>query len=117
MFDQVHKNTISGFVPNTNDADANFGKCVQCAAIDRARLKVQPPIARSDFCTKCFKQYCFDPTNPPKLSEVPNRKLAFVDPDPQGVDRLSGFLGKNKFKFIGGLIGLVALIALAIGGL
>ncbi|KAK1221741.1 hypothetical protein PQX77_015440 [Marasmius sp. AFHP31] len=117
MFDQVHNNAISGFVPNTNDADPNFGKCVQCAAIDRARLKVQPNIARSDFCSKCFKQYCYDKQNPPKLSEVPNRKLEFVDPDPQGVDRLSGFLGKNKFKFIGGLIGLVAFIGLAIGGL
>ncbi|KAL0581866.1 hypothetical protein V5O48_000234 [Marasmius crinis-equi] len=117
MFDQVYKNTISGFVPNTNDADSEFGKCLQCAAIDRARLKVQPTIPRSDICTKCFKQYCFDPQNPPKLSEVPNRKLVFVDPDPQGLDRLSGFLGKNKFKFIGGLIGLLALIGLVIGGL
>ncbi|KAF9264260.1 phospholipase B [Marasmius fiardii PR-910] len=117
MFDQVHNNVISGFVPDTNNADPNFGKCLQCAAIDRARLKVQPQIPRSDFCQKCFQQYCFDPQHPPSLSQVPNRKLVFVDPDPQGLSQLSGFFAKNKFKLIGGLIGLIAFIGIAIGGL
>lgn len=117
FFDQVHGNTISGFVPNTNNADPNFGLCLQCAVIDRARFKVQPVPSRSDVCQKCFKQYCFDPQNPPSASELPNRKLAFVDPDPQGLTKLSGFFAKNKFKLVGGLVGLVVFIGLAIGGL
>ncbi|KAG7090814.1 hypothetical protein E1B28_009898 [Marasmius oreades] len=117
LFDQVRNNVISGFVPGTNEADPNFGKCLQCAAIDRARMKVQPSIARSDFCGKCFQQYCFDPQHPPSLSQVPNRKLQFVDPDPQGVAQLSGFFAVNKFKLIGGLIGLIVFIGLVIGGL
>ncbi|KAF5367448.1 hypothetical protein D9758_003652 [Tetrapyrgos nigripes] len=117
MFDQIHNNTISGFVPNTNDADPNFGKCLQCAAIDRARYKMNPILARSDFCQKCFDQYCFDPQNPPSQDELPNRKFNFVDPDPQGLTRLTGFLGKNKGKLIGGLVGLAALIGVMIGGL
>ncbi|KAJ3823123.1 phospholipase B [Lentinula raphanica] len=116
LFDQVHNNTIAGFVPNTNDADPNFGKCLQCAAVDRARYKIAPPAVmnRSDFCQTCFTQYCFDQTNPPSLSEVPNRKQIFVDPDPQG---LLNFLSENKNKLIGGLVGLIVFIALLIGGL
>ncbi|KIK67069.1 hypothetical protein GYMLUDRAFT_37109 [Collybiopsis luxurians FD-317 M1] len=114
LFDQVHNNTISGFVPNTNNADPNFGKCLQCAAVDRARFKLNPVVNRSDFCQTCFNQYCFDPQNPPSLSEVPNRKQVFVDPDPQG---LGNFLSENKFKFVGGAVGLVVFIALLVGGL
>lgn len=114
MFDQVHNNTISGFVPNTTDADPNFGRCLQCAAVDRARYKISPVVIRSDFCQTCFTQYCFDPQNPPSLSEVPNRKQVFVDPDPQG---LEDFLSENKFKLIGGLIGLVVFIGLLVSGL
>lgn len=38
----------------------------------------------------------------------------FVDPDPQGI---LSFLSRNKFKILGGVIGLVALIAGLIGGL
>ncbi|KAJ3853028.1 phospholipase B [Lentinula lateritia] len=114
LFDQIHNNTISGFVPNTNDADPNFGKCLQCAAVDRARYKISPVVNRSEFCQTCFTQYCFDPQNPPSLSEVPNRKQIFVDPDPQG---LENFLSENKNKLIGGVVGLVVFIALLIGGL
>ncbi|THV07356.1 phospholipase B [Dendrothele bispora CBS 962.96] len=116
FFDQVHNNTLSGFVPNTNNADPNFGVCLQCASVDRARYKVSnPPLARSDVCQKCFDQYCFDPQNPPSKDALPGRKFDFVDPDPQGVDRLTGFLGSNGKKLIGGLVGLVVLIGVLIG--
>ncbi|KAF8919942.1 phospholipase B [Mucidula mucida] len=114
FFEQVFSNTISGFVPGTNDADPDYGFCLQCAAIDRARYKASPMIDRSDFCTKCFKQYCYDEANPPSRSDLPNRKLVFVDPDPQG---LLSFLSRNKFKLLGGLLGLIALVGCLIGGL
>ncbi|KAE9401546.1 phospholipase B [Gymnopus androsaceus JB14] len=115
----VYNNTISGFVPNTNDADPNFGKCLQCAAVDRARYKLSPTVFpptlnRSDFCQTCFTQYCFDPENPPSLSEVPNRQQTFVDPDPTG---LVDFLEENETKLIGGVVGLVVFIVLLVGGL
>lgn len=116
FFDQVYTNIVSGFTPNSNDPDPNWGKCLQCAAFDRARSKALPPIQRSALCSQCFKQYCFDPANPPSKTELPNRKLTFVDPDPQGLSKLELFFGQNKFKFIGGLIGLVAFIVfLSIG--
>lgn len=110
-------NTISGFKPNTNDPDPNFATCLQCAAIDRGRLKVSPPIPRSDACTKCFQQYCYDPQNPPSKDVLTGRKLDFVDPDPEGFSKLGGFFSRNKFALIGGLVGLVALLGLMIGGL
>ncbi|GLB40375.1 putative cytoplasmic phospholipase A2, catalytic subunit [Lyophyllum shimeji] len=114
---QVLNNTISGFTPNANTPDANYGTCLQCAAIDRARLKVTPPIPRSDICSQCFKQYCFDPQNPPSKDELPGRKQVFVDPDPQGLTKLGSFFTRNRFALIGGLVGLVLLIAAMIGGL
>ncbi|KAF9071127.1 phospholipase B [Rhodocollybia butyracea] len=114
LFDQVHNNTISGFVPNTTHADPNFGRCLQCAAVDRARYKLSPIVNRSEFCQTCFTQYCFNPEAPPSLSEVPDRQQLFVDPDPQG---LVDFLSANKFKLIGGLVGLIVFIALLVGGL
>ncbi|KAF6762965.1 phospholipase B [Ephemerocybe angulata] len=116
FFDQVHANLLAGFVPNTNDPDPNWGLCLQCAAIDRARSKVTPNIPRSDKCSACFKQYCYDPANPTSKSQLPNRKLEFVDPDPQGATRLGGFLSKNKFALIGGAVGLIAfIVALTLG--
>jgi lysophospholipase len=39
----------------------------------------------------------------------------FVDPDPQGLDKVEGFLGENKFRFIGALAGLVVFLGLLIG--
>ncbi|KAF9478647.1 phospholipase B [Pholiota conissans] len=117
FFNQVHTNIISGFTPNSNNPDSNWGKCLQCAAFDRARSKVTPPIQRSTLCLQCFKQYCFDPANPPSKAELPNRKLIFVDPDPQGLSKIELLFSDNKFKFIGGLIGLVAFIALLSIGL
>ncbi|KAI0314922.1 phospholipase B [Amylostereum chailletii] len=113
FIDQVHANVIGGFKPNTNDPDPNFGKCLQCAAIDRARYHSTPPLTRSDVCTQCFQQYCFDPNNPPSSSALPNRKLKFENPDPQGLSKVTQFLNVNKVPIILGFLGL----ALFVGGL
>jgi len=98
-------------LPNTNSPDPNFGKCLQCAAIDRARYQVNPPLARSSFCTQCFQQYCFDSNNLTSASELPNRKFAFVNPDPVGASSLTGFLSQSKTAFILGFFGLVLVVA------
>ncbi|KAI0066051.1 phospholipase B [Artomyces pyxidatus] len=110
FLDLVHNNTIGGFVPNSNSPDPNFGRCLQCAAIDRARYHLSPPLARSSFCMQCFTQYCFDPNNKTSSSELPNRKLVFVDPDPQGVSKVEGFLGHSKIPIIFGFIGAAIVI-------
>jgi len=101
FIEQVHNNTISGFTPNSNAPDPNFGKCLQCAAVDRARMKLDPVVARSDICTQCFTQYCYDPANPPNNSELPNRKLEFVDPD--GV--VQDFFNKHQTLIVGLCVG------------
>jgi lysophospholipase len=111
FLDQTHANTIGGYVPNTNSPDPNFGKCMQCIAIDRARYNVNPPLARSSVCTQCFQQYCFDPNNLTSASALPGRKLDFVDPDPQGVSAVSGFLSKGKLGIIMGFVSLTLLVA------
>jgi lysophospholipase len=68
-------------------------------------------MARSDFCTQCFTQYCFDPNNPSSSSELPGRVLAFENPDPQGVSALSSFLSRGKVGLIVGFLVAVLLIA------
>ncbi len=98
-------------MPNTNSPDPNFGKCMQCAAIDRARYKVNPPLTRSSFCTQCFQQYCFDPSNLTSSSDVPGRKLGFVNPDPQGVSAISTFLSRSKVALIISFIALLFVVA------
>jgi lysophospholipase len=98
-------------MPNTNSPDPNFGKCLQCVAIDRARYQVNPPLARSSICTQCFQQYCFDPNNLTSASELPGRKLAFVDPDPQGATAVTGFLSRSKLSLVLGFVGLFLLVA------
>jgi lysophospholipase len=110
FLDQVFANTIGGFVPNKNTPDPDFGRCLQCAAIDRARYKMTPPLVRSDFCAQCFEQYCFDQNNPPSSSELPGRKLAFVDPDPHGTSSLPQFLSQSKVGIILGFIGAILVI-------
>ncbi|KAA1474012.1 phospholipase B [Dentipellis sp. KUC8613] len=117
FIDQVHNNTLAGFTPNSNSADANWGKCLQCGAVDRARYKLSPAPARSDFCAQCFKQYCYDPHAPPSQSELPGRNLVFEDPDPQGAAKVGGFLSREKGPIIGGTVGAAALIAALTGGL
>ncbi|EPQ56964.1 hypothetical protein GLOTRDRAFT_73425 [Gloeophyllum trabeum ATCC 11539] len=114
FIDQVHNNTIGGFLPNTTSPDPNFGKCLQCAAVDRARYKLSPMPPRSDVCSQCFAQYCFDPWNPPSQNELPGRQFAFVDPDPQGVSGALSFFAKNKAALIGGFVGLFVAIALLV---
>ena len=111
FLDQVHANVIGGFLPNTNSPDSNFGKCLQCVAIDRARYQVNPPVAQSSICTQCFQQYCFNPNNLTSASELPGRKLNFVNPDPQGVTALSGFLSRSKVGLILGFIALLFVVA------
>ncbi|KAJ8507916.1 hypothetical protein ONZ45_g9769 [Pleurotus djamor] len=100
FFDQVFNLTTGGFTPNSQLPDPNFGVCLQCAAIDRARLKISPV-----------------PTRPPSKSQLPGRKLAFVDPDPQGLTKVGGFLSSNMYKLIGGLAGLVGFLFVLIFGL
>lgn len=111
FLDQVHANVIGGFMPNTNSPDPNFGKCIQCVAIDRARYKIKPPLERSSFCTQCFQQYCFDRNNLTSASALPGRKLAFVDPDPQGISAVSGFLSRSKLALILGFFALLLVVA------
>lgn len=113
----MHRNTISGYVPNALGPDLNWGRCLKCAAVDRARLKLQPAPPRSDICTKCFLQYCYDPSKPPNQNDVVGRKLNFKDPDPQGLSRATGFLANIKGPVIGAFVALFVLIAITIVGL
>jgi Lysophospholipase catalytic domain len=117
FLDQVYTSTISGFLPDTNLPDPNWGRCLQCAAIDRARFKLNPIPSRSQLCAQCFLQYCYDPQNPPSRAELPGRRFQFVDPDPVGFSLLEDFFTWNKFKLVGGLIGLIAFISALIFGL
>ena len=115
FIDQVHANTIGGFQPDTNSPDPNFGRCLQCAALDRARYKTSPLIQRSDFCATCFKQYCFDPSNPPSKVALPNRKLAFKNPDPTGFKGVASFLSTSKLPIALGFLGAAVAIGALIG--
>ncbi|KAF8135442.1 phospholipase B [Boletus edulis] len=112
FIDQAFQNTLSGFVPNTTSHDPNWGRCLQCAALDRARLKLTPPLARSSICVQCFSQYCYDPYNPPSAHELPGRDHKYLNPDPGGLDKVEAFLGRNKNAIIGGAVA----VALLIGG-
>ena len=111
FLDQVHANTIGGFVPYTNSPDPDFGKCLQCVAIDRARYNVNPPADRSSICARCLHQYCFDPNNLTSTSELPGRKLNFVDPSPEGVSAVTGFLAQGRVPLILGFLGLALVVA------
>jgi lysophospholipase len=117
FLDSTHANVLGGFVPGKTGADANFGKCVQCAALDRARTKGGKHIPRSDFCSTCFSQYCWDPKKITSKNDLPGRKLANVDPDPQGTSRVEGFFAREKGPLIGGLVGLLVLVGGLVGGL
>jgi hypothetical protein len=117
FLDQAHNSTINGFTPNANTPDPNWGICLQCAAIDRARYRITPIPSRSAICSQCFTQYCYDPQNPPSVSELPGRKFQFVDPQPEGLDQLADFFDYTKYKLVGGLVGLIILIVILIFGL
>ncbi|KAF9241566.1 phospholipase B [Melanogaster broomeanus] len=115
FINQVFQNTMGGFKPNTTSPDPNWGKCLQCAALDRARLKVTPILGRSDYCAQCFSQYCYDPSNPPSVDELPGRNYVLSDPDPGGVNKVKAFLGRNKGAIIGGSLAVLFLIGAVIG--
>ncbi|KZV70063.1 phospholipase B [Peniophora sp. CONT] len=100
FLDQVHNNTVAGFVPNQTGADSNWPRCVQCAAIDRARFKTSPVTPRSQFCQTCFTQYCYNSSSPPSQSELPGRKFDLVTPDDNS--------GAREMKAGAGLAILVA---------
>jgi hypothetical protein len=104
---------LGGFVPGALGADPNFGKCLQCAALDRARGN----ITRSPLCAACFTQYCYDANNVTSKAALPGRKLAHVDPDPQGASRVEDFLHDEKGPLIGGVVGLLVLVGALVGGL
>ena len=112
FLDQVHNNTIGGFTPNSNSPDPNWGKCLQCAAVDRARLR-ENITSRSSICQQCFSQYCYDPSHPPSSSELPNRKFTLVDPA-QGTS-ITSFLSNRKGSLTGGFLSLIAVIGALIG--
>lgn len=138
FIDQVHAAITSGFTPSSDDPDPDFGVCLKCAALDRGRLPLRfadttnpngnstnpnpnsnstrtEMIPRSVKCQQCFDRYCYDPSRPPSARDLPpGRKYAFVDPDPQGFDRLSGFLGRAKFGLVGAGVGLVVFVGVLI---
>jgi lysophospholipase len=108
FLEQAHANTIGGFLPNADSPDPDWPKCLQCAAVDRGRMKLSPIVPRSEFCTTCFKQYCYDPENPPSVSQVRNRVLKFQDPE-------ETFFEQHKAAIVGGSVG-EALVFLALIG-
>lgn len=116
FLDQAHANTLGGFLPNTTSPDPDFGRCLQCAAVDRARFKSSSNISRSDICTKCFKQYCFDPADPPSKDALPNRKLEAMDTklDIDDFKDVPGFFERHKAAFIGGIVAAIAFVAAVI---
>lgn len=110
FIDQVHTNTVSGFLAKSVSRDSDWGSCLQCAAVDRSRYKLTPQPPRSDFCAKCFTRYCFDPASPPDGAQIIGRKLQFVDPSPQGLSQVEQFFSNHKFAFIGGLVSFAVLL-------
>ncbi|KAI9569636.1 phospholipase B [Boletus coccyginus] len=111
FINKAFQNTLGGFKPNTTSPDPSWGKCLQCAALDRARLKLTPPPQRSNTCAQCFLQYCYDPSNPPSASALPNRDYVYSNPDPGGVDKVEAFLDQNEGAIIGGSVAVVCVVA------
>ncbi|KZV86590.1 lysophospholipase [Exidia glandulosa HHB12029] len=109
FLDSAQTNIISGFLPGKTGADPNFPKCLQCAAVDRARYKQNSTtvLPRSDFCTTCFKQYCFDTANPPSAKDIVGRKLKFKNPDPS----IKSFVQEHRIPLAVGVAGGVVVIA------
>ncbi|KAG2057574.1 hypothetical protein BDR06DRAFT_969345 [Suillus hirtellus] len=103
----INQASLGDFKPNATSSDPNWGRCLQCTAINRA---VTP---RSDICSHCFAQYCYDPNNLPSLSELPGRKFIFVDPDPSGLQKVPRWLEGHKSL----LAGLIAAIIAGIAGI
>ena len=93
--------------------DPEYGTCLQCAAVDRARLKTHPVTPRSDICSSCFKKYCYDPENPPPEGQIVGRRFKFKDPDPFGIK--SFYLAHKTGVIIAGIIVALGLIATITG--
>ncbi|KAH7910589.1 phospholipase B [Hygrophoropsis aurantiaca] len=114
FINQAFTNTLGGFEPNTTQPDPNFGKCLQCAAIDRARYKVSSTPKRSDLCAQCFQQYCYNSSDPPNVSELPRRDYTFSDPDPDAYNKVVQFLKTHVGALVGLVIGVLAFIGAVI---
>ena len=104
---QSESTAINGFLDGQLGADPEYGTCLQCAAIDRARLKTNPVTPRSDICSSCFKKYCYDPENPPPEGQIVGRRFKFKDPDPFGIKT---FLNEHK----PGVIVVAVIVALGL---
>jgi len=102
FLDQAHNNTIGGLTPNANTPDPNWGKCLQCAAVDRARMKLNPTVARSNICTQCFSRYCYESNNPPRSFTHLYQQLISV----KGTE---SFFKKHEALILGLSIGLAGL--------
>ncbi|KDQ08042.1 hypothetical protein BOTBODRAFT_139343, partial [Botryobasidium botryosum FD-172 SS1] len=107
ILDASQAGTTSGFLPGKGGADPNWGKCFQCAAVDRARYKSSPVIPRSQFCQGCFTQYCYNANSPTPPPAIVGRQYLFVDPDPQ-----NGLTILGQFKPL--IIALVTLVVVFI---
>ncbi|KAG1723798.1 phospholipase B [Suillus lakei] len=109
FINQAFGNTLGGFEPNTTLSDPDWGQCLQCAAVDRAVT------VRSDFCSQCFAQYCYDPNHLPSKSELPGRQFAFVDPDLGGLQKVEQWLKDNKGALAGFIVAIMVVIAGIVG--
>ena len=110
---QARATTTDGFLEGQLGADPEFGTCLQCAAIDRARLKTNPVTPRSGICSGCFKKYCYDPQNPPPEGQIVGRRFKFKDPDPFGLK--SFYMTHKAHVIIAAIIVGVGLIATITG--
>ena len=110
---QARATTTDGFLDGHLGADPMFGTCLQCAAIDRARLKTNPVTPRSGICSGCFKKYCYDPQNPPPEGQIVGRRFKFKDPDPLGLK--SFYMAHKAGLIITAIIVGVGLIATITG--
>ncbi|KAG2119615.1 phospholipase B [Suillus discolor] len=109
FINQAFGNALGGFEPNATSPDPYWGRCLQCAAIDRA---VTP---RSDICSQCFARYCYDPNNLPSRSELPDRQLVFVNPDPSGLQKVEQWLEGDKSLLAGFIVAIIVGIAGIVG--
>jgi len=109
---QAQASAFDGFLEGQLGADPGYGNCLQCAALDRARLKTNPVTPRSDICSNCFKKYCYDPQSPPPEGQIVGRRFKFKDPDPLGL--MTFYLGHKAYIITGAVVvglGLIATIA------
>ena len=111
FLDQAQAIAFSGFMEGQVGPDPDYGTCLQCAAIDRARLKTSPVTPRSAVCASCFKKYCYAPEDPPREGQIVGRRLKFKDPDPP----LNRFYERNVSAVLVGAVvaGLAFLASLA----